>query len=96
MYGCWCVCVFRHMCVHFSNVFVFPQAKTLAVSNSDSTTDVIQMALQQFGILGCVKDHQLWVSSIKDDSPYPLIGEFNSFTPQPYYAHLKPSHIALV
>eukprot|EP00063_Salmo_salar_P054728 XP_014029563.1 PREDICTED: rho GTPase-activating protein 20-like isoform X2 [Salmo salar] len=49
-------------------------AKTLAVSNSDSTTDVIRMALQLFGISGCVKDHQLWMSSCKDDSPYPLIG----------------------
>ncbi|XP_042162573.1 rho GTPase-activating protein 20-like [Oncorhynchus tshawytscha] len=61
-------------------------AKTLAVSNSDSTTDVIQMALQQFGISGCVKDHQLWVSSIKDDSPYPLIGHEFPFS-------IKMSHI---
>lgn len=28
----------------------FHQAKTLAVSNNDSTTDVIRMALLQFGI----------------------------------------------
>ncbi|GLD67149.1 rho GTPase-activating protein 20-like protein, partial [Lates japonicus] len=48
-------------------------AKTLAVSNNDSTTDVIRMALLQFGISGCVKDHRLWVSSSKDDPPYPLI-----------------------
>ncbi|TMS06621.1 Rho GTPase-activating protein 20 [Larimichthys crocea] len=41
-------------------------AKTLAVSNTDSTTDVIRMALLQFGISGCVKDHRLWVSSSKD------------------------------
>ncbi|XP_041739207.2 rho GTPase-activating protein 20-like isoform X1 [Coregonus clupeaformis] len=61
-------------------------AKTLAVSNSDSTTDVIQMALQQFGISGCVKDHQLWVNSIKDDSPYPLIGHEFPFS-------IKMSHI---
>ncbi|CDQ60619.1 unnamed protein product [Oncorhynchus mykiss] len=61
-------------------------AKTLAVSNTDSTTDVIQMALQQFGISGCVKDHQLWVSSIKDDSPYPLIGHEFPFS-------IKMSHI---
>ncbi|KAL0963608.1 hypothetical protein UPYG_G00308560 [Umbra pygmaea] len=61
-------------------------AKTLAVSNSDSTTDVIRMALQQFGIVGCVSDHQLWVSSRKDDSPYPLIGHEFPFS-------IKMSHI---
>ncbi|KAJ8013111.1 hypothetical protein DPEC_G00049890 [Dallia pectoralis] len=61
-------------------------AKTLAVSNSDSTTDVIQMALQQFGITGCLKDHRLWVSSSKDDSPYPLIGHEFPFS-------IKMSHI---
>lgn len=26
-------------------------------------------------VQGCVKDHRLWVSSCKDDPPYPLIGE---------------------
>lgn len=29
-----------------------------------------------FGIQGSVKDFQLWVSSRKDNAPYPLIGEF--------------------
>ncbi|XP_047457166.1 rho GTPase-activating protein 20-like isoform X2 [Mugil cephalus] len=61
-------------------------AKTLAVSNTDSTTDVIHMALLQFGISGCVKDHRLWVSSSKDDSPYPLIGHEFPFS-------IKMSHI---
>ncbi|XP_069569465.1 rho GTPase-activating protein 20 [Brachyistius frenatus] len=61
-------------------------AKTLAVSNTDSTTDVIRMALLQFGISGCVKDHRLWVSSSKDDSPYPLIGHEFPFS-------IKMSHI---
>ncbi|XP_036966418.1 rho GTPase-activating protein 20 [Acanthopagrus latus] len=61
-------------------------AKTLAVSNSDSTTDVIRMALLQFGISGCVKDHRLWVSSSKDDPPYPLIGHEFPFS-------IKMSHI---
>ncbi|XP_068185667.1 rho GTPase-activating protein 20 isoform X2 [Antennarius striatus] len=61
-------------------------AKTLAVSNSDSTTDVIRMALQQFGIAGCVKDHRLWVSSSKDEPPYPLIGHEFPFS-------IKMSHI---
>ncbi|XP_061697840.1 rho GTPase-activating protein 20-like isoform X2 [Syngnathoides biaculeatus] len=49
-------------------------AKTLAVNNSDDTDDVISMALTQFGIVGCVKDYRLWVSSSKDEPPYPLIG----------------------
>ncbi|KAM7406892.1 hypothetical protein PAMA_002877 [Pampus argenteus] len=61
-------------------------AKTLAVSNNDSTTDVIRMALLQFGISGCVKDHRLWVSSSKDDPPYPLIGHEYPFS-------IKMSHI---
>ena len=38
------------------------QAKTLAVSNNDSTTDVIRMALQQFGI-SVSKDHLYLLSS---------------------------------
>uniref|UniRef100_A0A7N6C0T1 Rho GTPase-activating protein 20 n=1 Tax=Anabas testudineus TaxID=64144 RepID=A0A7N6C0T1_ANATE len=61
-------------------------AKTLAVSNMDSTTDVIRMALLQFGISGCVKDLRLWVSSSKDDPPYPLIGHEFPFS-------IKMSHI---
>lgn len=61
-------------------------AKTLAVSNTDSTTDVIRMALLQFGISGCVKDHRLWVSSTKDEPPYPLIGHEFPFS-------IKMSHI---
>ncbi|KAK3529859.1 hypothetical protein QTP86_007268 [Hemibagrus guttatus] len=46
---------------------------TIAASNSDSANEVIRLALQQFGIVGCVKDFQLWVSSRKDNAPYPLI-----------------------
>ncbi|KAL3055980.1 hypothetical protein OYC64_018646 [Pagothenia borchgrevinki] len=61
-------------------------AKTLAVSHTDSTSDVIRMALLQFGISGCEKDHRLWVSSSKDDPPYPLIGHEFPFS-------IKMSHI---
>uniref|UniRef100_A0A672GU22 Rho GTPase-activating protein 20 n=1 Tax=Salarias fasciatus TaxID=181472 RepID=A0A672GU22_SALFA len=61
-------------------------AKTLAVSNSDSATDVIHMALLQFGISGCVKDYRLWVNSSKDEPPYPLIGHEFPFS-------VKMSHI---
>ncbi|KAM8854839.1 rho GTPase-activating protein 20 isoform 2-T5 [Spinachia spinachia] len=61
-------------------------AKTLVVSNSDSTADVIRTALQQFGISGCVKDHRLWVNSSKDEAPYPLMGHEFPFS-------IKMSHI---
>ncbi|KAM9343137.1 rho GTPase-activating protein 20 [Pholidichthys leucotaenia] len=61
-------------------------AKTLAVNNTDTTTDVIHMALLQFGISGFVKDHRLWVSSSKDEPPYPLIGHEFPFS-------IKMSHI---
>ncbi|XP_028820920.1 rho GTPase-activating protein 20-like isoform X2 [Denticeps clupeoides] len=50
------------------------QVKTLAVSNTDNAQEVTRLALQQFGIMGCVKDFQLWVSSKRDNAPYPLIG----------------------
>ncbi|KAM8857581.1 rho GTPase-activating protein 20 isoform 2-T2 [Synchiropus picturatus] len=61
-------------------------AKTLAVNNADTTTDVIRMALLQFGISGCVKDYRLWVNSSKDEPPYPLIGHEFPFS-------IKMSHI---
>ncbi|MBN3283004.1 RHG20 protein, partial [Polyodon spathula] len=44
------------------------------------------MALQQFGITGCVKDYQLWVSSGKENAPYPLIGHEYPFS-------IKTSHM---
>uniref|UniRef100_A0A4W6DQI6 Rho GTPase-activating protein 20 n=1 Tax=Lates calcarifer TaxID=8187 RepID=A0A4W6DQI6_LATCA len=37
-------------------------------------------------LTGCVKDHRLWVSSSKDDPPYPLIGHEFPFS-------IKMSHI---
>ncbi|XP_052004745.1 rho GTPase-activating protein 20 [Xyrauchen texanus] len=49
-------------------------AKTFFISNTDSTSDVICRALQQFGLSGGIKDYQLWVCSKKDETPYPLIG----------------------
>ncbi|XP_066515771.1 rho GTPase-activating protein 20-like [Hoplias malabaricus] len=56
--------------------------KTIAVSNTDSSNEVTRLALQQFGIVGCVKDYQLWVSSSKDNAPYPLIGHEFPFSIQ--------------
>ncbi|XP_077392522.1 rho GTPase-activating protein 20 isoform X1 [Festucalex cinctus] len=61
-------------------------AKTLAVNNTDDTNEVISMALLQFGIAGHVKDHRLWVSSSKDEPPYPLIGHEFPFS-------IKMSHV---
>ncbi|CAN9497657.1 unnamed protein product [Ophioblennius macclurei] len=61
-------------------------AKTLAVNNTDSATDVIHMALLQFGISGCVRDYRMWVNSSKDEPPYPLIGHEFPFS-------IKMSHI---
>ncbi|XP_067264652.1 rho GTPase-activating protein 20 isoform X1 [Chanodichthys erythropterus] len=61
-------------------------AKTLFISNTDYTSDVISTALQQFGLSGGIKDYKLWVCSKQDETPYPLIGhEF------PY--SIKMSHI---
>ncbi|XP_043105080.1 rho GTPase-activating protein 20 isoform X2 [Puntigrus tetrazona] len=64
-------------------------AKTLIISNTDCTSDVISTALQQFGLSGGIKDYKLWVCSKQDETPYPLIGhEF------PY--SIKMSHIRLL
>ncbi|XP_033864213.3 rho GTPase-activating protein 20 isoform X1 [Acipenser ruthenus] len=61
-------------------------SKTLPVGNTDTAADVIKMALQQFGITCCVKDYQLWVSSGKENAPYPLIGHEYPFS-------IKTSHM---
>ncbi|XP_063807684.1 rho GTPase-activating protein 20 isoform X2 [Pseudophryne corroboree] len=61
-------------------------SKTLTVTNEDTVNDVIKMALQQFGVEGSEADYQLWVTSGKDDAPYPLIGHEYPFG-------IKMSHI---
>ncbi|XP_053312425.1 rho GTPase-activating protein 20 [Spea bombifrons] len=61
-------------------------SKTLTVTSDDTVTDVIKMALQQFAVEGSDTDYQLWVTSGKDDSPYPLIGH-------EYPYGIKMSHI---
>ncbi|KAM3935686.1 rho GTPase-activating protein 20-like [Leptodactylus fuscus] len=61
-------------------------SKTLTVTNEDTVADVIKMALQQFGVEGSETDYQLWVTSGKDDAPYPLIGHEYPFG-------IKMSHI---
>ncbi|XP_075054989.1 rho GTPase-activating protein 20 [Mixophyes fleayi] len=61
-------------------------SKTLTVTNEETVNDVIKMALQQFGVEGSEADYQLWVTSGKDDAPYPLIGHEYPFG-------IKMSHI---
>ncbi|MEE6472772.1 hypothetical protein FKM82_009718 [Ascaphus truei] len=55
------------------------ESKALSVTNDDTVSDVIKMALQQFGVEGSDTDYQLWVNSGKDDAPYPLIGHEHPF-----------------
>ncbi|XP_071400411.1 rho GTPase-activating protein 20-like [Centroberyx affinis] len=68
--------------VHGKGINTFAVTKTLPVSNSDSTNEVVRLALQQFGIAGNVKDYQLWVISKRDNTPYPLIGHEFPFSIQ--------------
>ncbi|XP_041637525.1 rho GTPase-activating protein 20-like isoform X2 [Cheilinus undulatus] len=68
--------------VYGKGINTFAVTKTLAVSNSDSTNEVIRLALQQFGIIGNVKDFQLWVISKRDNCVYPLIGHEFPFSIQ--------------
>nr|XP_061801994.1 rho GTPase-activating protein 20-like [Nerophis lumbriciformis] len=75
--------------VYGKGLDTFAVAKTLPVSNNDSTNEVIRLALQQFSIIGNVKDYQLWILSKRDNTPYPLIGhEF------PFSIHM--SHVRQV
>ncbi|XP_029922142.1 rho GTPase-activating protein 20-like [Myripristis murdjan] len=68
--------------VYGKGINTYAVTKTLPVSNSDSTNEVIRLALQQFGIPGNVKDYQLWVISKRDNTPYPLIGHEFPFSIQ--------------
>ncbi|KAG7467253.1 hypothetical protein MATL_G00151450 [Megalops atlanticus] len=67
-------------------------AKTLTVSHSDCASEVTRMTLQQFGISGSEKDYQLWVSSRKDEPPYPLIGHEFPFSIRMSYIRERVSH----
>ncbi|KAM4602153.1 rho GTPase-activating protein 20-like [Polymixia lowei] len=67
--------------VHGKGINTFAVTKTLPVSSSDSTNEVVRLALQQFSIIGNVKDYQLWVIS-KRDTAYPLIGHEFPFSIQ--------------
>lgn len=72
--------------VHGKGINTFAVIKTLPVSNSDSANEVIRLALQQFGIIGNVKEFQLWVISKRDNAPYPLIGHEFPFSIQMSHA----------
>ncbi|XP_047187946.1 rho GTPase-activating protein 20-like [Scophthalmus maximus] len=77
--------------VYGKGINTFAVTKTLPVSNSDSTNEVIRLALQQFGIIGNVKDYQLWVVSKRDNAPYPLIGHEFPFSIQMSHVRHAPS-----
>ncbi|KAM4711433.1 rho GTPase-activating protein 20-like [Anableps anableps] len=77
--------------VYGKGLNTFAVTKTLPVSNWDSANEVIRLALQQFGIIGNVKDFQLWVLSKKDNTPYPLIGHEFPFSIQ--MSHVKSSAV---
>ncbi|XP_070787043.1 rho GTPase-activating protein 20-like [Enoplosus armatus] len=68
--------------VYGKGINTFAVTKTLPVSNSDSTNEVVRLALQQFSVIGNVKDFQLWVISKRDNTPYPLIGHEFPFSIQ--------------
>ncbi|KAM3585124.1 uncharacterized protein V6R79_008232 [Siganus canaliculatus] len=74
--------------VYGKGINTFAVTKTLPVSNSDSTNEVIRLALQQFSIIGNVKDFQLWVISKRDNVPYPLIGHEFPFSIQMHHVRL--------
>ncbi|XP_008281371.1 rho GTPase-activating protein 20 [Stegastes partitus] len=74
--------------VYGKGLNTYAVTKTLPVSNSDSTNEVIRLALQQFGIIGNVRDFQLWVISKRDTTPYPLIGHEFPFSIQ--MSHVRP------
>ncbi|XP_041835156.1 rho GTPase-activating protein 20-like [Melanotaenia boesemani] len=76
--------------VYGKGINTFAVTKTLPVSNSDSANEVIRLALQQFGIIGNVKDFQLWVISKRDNTPYPLIGHEFPFSIQMSHARNSP------
>ncbi|XP_074520988.1 rho GTPase-activating protein 20-like [Halichoeres trimaculatus] len=75
--------------VYGKGINTFAVTKMLPVSNSDSTNEVIRLALQQFGIIGNVKDFQLWVISKRDNILYPLIGHEFPFSIQ--MSHVRHS-----
>uniref|UniRef100_A0A1A8EJH3 Rho GTPase activating protein 20 n=1 Tax=Nothobranchius kadleci TaxID=1051664 RepID=A0A1A8EJH3_NOTKA len=78
--------------VYGKGINTFAVTKTLPVSNSDSTNEVIRLALQQFGIIGNVKDFQLWVISRRDNTPYPLIGHEFPFSIQMNHVRTSTFH----
>ncbi|XP_038617595.1 rho GTPase-activating protein 20 [Tachyglossus aculeatus] len=61
-------------------------SKTITITNTDTANEVIAMALQLLGINGSERDYQLWVSSAKEEAPYPLIGHESPYG-------IKMSHV---
>ncbi|XP_067903513.1 rho GTPase-activating protein 20 isoform X2 [Heterodontus francisci] len=55
-------------------------ALTLMVGNTDTARKVIKMAAQQLNAKDRATNHQLWVISGKEATPYPLIGHEQPFS----------------
>ncbi|XP_032328314.1 LOW QUALITY PROTEIN: rho GTPase-activating protein 20 [Camelus ferus] len=49
-------------------------SKTVTVTNTDTTNDVINAALPMLGITGSEREYRLWVYSGREEAPYQLIG----------------------
>ncbi|XP_061658156.1 rho GTPase-activating protein 20-like isoform X2 [Syngnathoides biaculeatus] len=82
--------------VYGKGLNTYAVTKTLPVSNSDSTNEVIRLALQQFGVIGNVKDYQLWILSKRDNTPYPLIGHEFPFSIHMSHVRRALAHSATV
>ncbi|XP_061546603.1 rho GTPase-activating protein 20-like [Phycodurus eques] len=80
--------------VYGKGLNTYAVTKTLPVSNSDSTNEVIRLALQQFSIIGNVKDYQLWILSKRDNTPYQLIGHEFPFSIQMSHVRQALTHSA--
>ncbi|XP_077320108.1 rho GTPase-activating protein 20-like [Lithobates pipiens] len=52
----------------------YMSSTTVTVSNMDTTEKVIKLVSQQLELPGRHSDYHLWVTSGKDDPPYPLCG----------------------
>lgn len=57
-------------------LFFVPQSKTLQIGNHQHSSNLLDMAMQEFGMPEEARnDYQLWVQSGREDSLYPLIGK---------------------
>ena len=68
--------------MEWCSVSLSPQPKTLQIGNDQRASDLLDMALQEFGMPEDTRsDYQLWVQSGREDHLYPLIGEWCQLNP---------------